>query len=109
MKRVWIALVVIIICSCLYIFYDNNISNITPLSKYKPFDSELYIDTIKISSNLPKIDVATAFYPLASSIVQCIYDKNNYNNELSYSQTCNAISYYDYCRFGIVVCKRVRW
>lgn len=93
MKRVWIALVVIIICSCLYIVYDNNISNITYLSKYKPFDSEyknVYIDTIKISSNLPKIDVATTFYPLASSIVQSIYDEKSYNNELSYDSTSTA-------------------
>ena len=93
MKRVWIALVVIIICSCLYIFYDNNISNITPLSKYKPFDIEYkngYIDTIKVSSNLPKIDVATAFYPLASSIVQSIYDEKSYNNELLYTSTSTA-------------------
>ena len=92
-KRVWVILVVIIICSFLYVFYDNNISNITPLSKYKPFDSEyenLYIDTIKVSSNLPKVEDATTFYPLASSIVQSIYDENSYNNELSYTSTFTA-------------------
>lgn len=93
MKRAWITLVVIIICFSIYFFYNNNTSNITPLSKYKPFDSEyknLYVDAIKISSNLPKINVATAFYSLASSIVQNIYDESSYNNELLYTSTSIA-------------------
>ena len=87
---------IIIILISLFIFYINNKNNVTHLLEYAPFNSKyeniisLNIDAIKVSSNLPKIDVATAFYPLASSIVQSIYDENGYNNELSYTSTSAA-------------------
>lgn len=90
MKKTVLTIVIITICFSLYIFY-NSMSNITPLSKYKPFVSEgENLDTIKISNNLPTIDVAVAFYPLGSSIIQSIYDKSSYNNELSYTSTSTA-------------------
>ena len=85
-----IIIIVIIVFSYLYFLCLKNSSNRIPLSKFKPFYEEyenLDIDTIKVNTNLPKIDAASAFYPLASSIVQCIYDKDSYNNELSYDST----------------------
>lgn len=61
------------------------------MSKYRPFYGEYEnFDNMKLYNNLPKIDVATAFYPVASSIVQNIYDEKSYNNELSYVSTSTA-------------------
>jgi len=93
MKRICLILSIMIVVSFLYIFFSKNTSNITSLLKYKPFnsiDKSLNSSTTKISNKLPKVEVATAFYPLASSIIENIYEKNSYNDELFYTSTSTA-------------------
>ena len=91
--KIFIGLFILFIC-CLVviIFLWNNKSNITPLSNYDPFINNEQLDKndINISNDLPKIDAASAFYPLASSMVESIYDKNSYNHELKYVSTNDA-------------------
>ena len=94
MKRFYIILVILLICFLLYVLYNH--SNITSLSKYRPFTGKYKnninanIHTERIKNNVPKIDAATAFYPFASNIVESIYDENSYKNELSYTSTSKA-------------------
>ena len=89
MKKFLIVLIIIIFSFLVMIC--NKSRNVILMSKYTPFYGEYEnFDNMKLYNNLPKIDVATAFYPVASSIVQNIYDEKSYNNELSYVSTSTA-------------------
>ena len=79
MKKFLIVLIIIIFSFLVMIC--NKSRNVILMSKYRPFYGEYEnFDNMKLYNNLPKIDVATAFYPVASSIVQNIYDEKSYNN-----------------------------
>ncbi|MDO5046903.1 PstS family phosphate ABC transporter substrate-binding protein [Campylobacter sp.] len=70
------------------------------LHGYKPFGGGLTAkldepSTLTLSSNLPRIDGATALYPIYAAFVQAVYPKNNYdiddeNSIVQYSKTAKA-------------------
>lgn len=53
---------------------------------FKPFSNSKYIKEIQVSfklkENLPSIEAASAFYPLASGLVQNTFEKSMYKDEL---------------------------
>lgn len=69
--------------------YRNSIPTVSDqgvdLREYTPFTEEtkaVSLDepsTLKIQSDLPRLDGATALYPLYSAFVQAVYPKDNYN------------------------------
>lgn len=90
-KIIIIFLITILIITFVYLMYSaykySSISYIN-LNKYEPFNKNneiIKIDTnFKLEDNFPKMEVASSFYPLASSIIQNIcdesmYDKNKYS------------------------------
>ena len=68
-------------------FNINKFKNVKDISweEFKPFSNSKYIKNIqidlKIKENQPTIEAASAFYPLASGIVQNTFDKNSYKDE----------------------------
>lgn len=85
MKKILILL--FIICILLFIFLELKVYfNRYDISLFEPFsnnNSLLKLETnLKIETNLPKIEAASAFYPLAANLVQNIYSEDSYSNEL---------------------------
>lgn len=73
----------------LLLYIINNKSNVTDISieEFKPFTNSKYIKDLKIEypkykNNLPVIEAASAFYPLASGLVQNLYSKDSFNDSL---------------------------
>ena len=65
------------------------------MADFRPFTSGNNViiaekSTLKISTNLPTINASSAFYPLSASIVESIYNKDSYSNELNYISTSQA-------------------
>ena len=95
MKKI-ILLIIIISLILIGLILYKSIFNINNLSDFQPFinNTENVViikeTTLKINTNLPTIDASVSFYPLASSIVENIYDKNSYSNELNYVSTSLA-------------------
>ena len=65
------------------------------LNKYNPFSKDTKAvmltgtSTLKISNNLPKLDGATALYPIYSSFAKAVYPVKNYNQNNS-EVMCNT-------------------
>lgn len=94
MKKIIILIITILLILISLIAY-NNIFNITDLADFRPFTSGNNViiaekSTLKISTNLPTINASSAFYPLSASIVESIYNKDSYSNELNYVSTSQA-------------------
>lgn len=95
MKKIILLIIILFLILIVLILYKS-IFNITDLSDFQPFinNAENVVrikeSTLKINTNLPTIDASVSFYPLASSIVEIIYDKKNYSNELNYVSTSLA-------------------
>ncbi|MFA4134079.1 MULTISPECIES: PstS family phosphate ABC transporter substrate-binding protein [unclassified Brevibacillus] len=84
-------------------YYHNSIPIVSEaevdLEQYKPFRTGSKIKkldqpaTLSFQSDLPKIDGATALYPLYASFVQAVYPKKDYDlddSEVMVSKTPNA-------------------
>lgn len=92
LRIIWITFfVLLIVISCTYAgikSYHRNIPKITEwsvdLNEYAPFvaDTKLAVldtvSTLKIDTILPRIDGATALYPLYAAFAQAVYPVNNY-------------------------------
>lgn len=94
MKKIIILIITILLILISLIAY-NNIFNITDLADFRTFTSGNNViiaekSTLKISTNLPTINASSAFYPLSASIVESIYNKDSYSNELNYVSTSQA-------------------
>lgn len=83
--------IIIIFLSFLCIVGYLEVFNITYIDNFRPFKEGYNSDFTDIGlKELPTIDAAVAFYPLSSKIVENIYSKEKYNNELSYVSTQDA-------------------
>ena len=91
MKKFLIIFIVAILFFTICFFTLYNKSSKTPLSEFAPFKNGYDKSINLINNNLPKISSASAFYPLASSIVESTYNGNIYNNELSLVSTSEAL------------------
>ena len=79
--------------------YKNSIATINEqqidLIKYMPFEKDTKAvklsesSELKITSDIPKLDGATALYPLYSAFAQAVYPEDNYNIGIS-SVQCNT-------------------
>ncbi|MBL4937246.1 substrate-binding domain-containing protein [Clostridium sp. YIM B02515] len=79
--------------------YKNSIATINEqqidLIKYMPFEKDTKAEKLpetselKITSDIPKLDGATALYPLYSAFAQAVYPEDNYNIGIS-SVQCNT-------------------
>lgn len=86
MKKKILILIPLILCLILVIIGVISLNNRNPdkrmISRYEPFSKNNLLKNIdvsfKIKENLPKIDAASAFYPLGANIVQNVYDKEAY-------------------------------
>lgn len=81
-----------LLAACVYEInqaYVNSLAEVNDreisLEKYKPFQPESKIaildqtSTYKITDELPRLDGATALYPLYSAFVQAVYPKDDYS------------------------------
>ena len=74
------------------LYYVWNSFEYVHIDEYAPFkviESKVDSDNV-IENSMPSIDAAVAFYPLASNMVEKLYDKTIYNNELSWASTDEA-------------------
>lgn len=107
MRTAWLVFAGLLIISCSAYegkkAYDKNIPRVgegnVNLELYKPFQEGTKAvalnkpSTLKIEDNLPRLNGATAFYPLYSAFVQAVYppkDYNLYNSEVACSKTIRA-------------------
>lgn len=85
MKKLLIWLLLILIAVFL-LFNVYNFLNSQYISMYEPFSKNNVLfqqeQSIKIKENLPKIEVASAFYPFVANFVQNIYSEDSYSKEL---------------------------
>ena len=81
-----ICLITILLGFCLWLIVLNNYRVWEKVRQFEPFsknNSLLKLETnLKIETNLPKIEAASAFYPFAANLVQNIYSEDSYSNEL---------------------------
>ena len=86
-KLVTIAILSIFIITA-FVVIGNSITIIKdiPLSKFEPFQNNKKLVDIsysnKIENNLPEMEGASAFYPLAANIVQAVYSKEAYTEDV---------------------------
>ena len=83
-----IAVITVALLIIVVVFAISN-SRVNEISwkRFKPFTGSVYIKDIKnnkleLEGDLPKIETTAAFYPLASGIVQNMYDKDSFNDDL---------------------------
>ncbi len=90
MKKRYLIILIVFLIAIFFILFNYYFGIITYYN-YKPFSWRNYYSRINtkpiITTNLPKIDSSIALYPFSSTIIQNTYDKNSYNNELSYVST----------------------
>ena len=89
MKKILIICLIIAIglgLSLLLYNINNKITDIN-IEEFKPFTNSKYIKDLNIEypkykDNLPTIEAASAFYPLASGLVQNLYSKDSFDDSL---------------------------
>ena len=90
---------IIIVCVICLFYYYNRMKLENEISELKPFSKNNILNnsniSFKLTEKLPKIEVASAFYPFAANFIQNTYSEKNYSNELlqlvSTSQAYNDI------------------
>ena len=90
-----IVLAIFVIVSVVVLLSNTNRIENVSLEKYEPFTAgnllENYSCVNKIVDNLPKVEGASAFYPLSANIVQALFAKANYTDDtLSMVSTSKA-------------------
>lgn len=81
-----ICLITILLGFCLWLIVLNNYRVWGMVRQFEPFSKNnrlLKLETnLKIETELPKIEAASAFYPFAANLIQNIYCEDSYSNEL---------------------------
>lgn len=79
-------IIIVIIITIIRIVFFIRIDNYPSLVDFTPFlNNNNLIKTeaqFKINENLPKIEAASAFYPFTANLVQTIYNKDSYKNDV---------------------------
>jgi len=98
------------------LFKPEEVSDSYYLRDYEPFKEGTKtvklaeIPTLKLQDNLPKLDGATALYPLYSAFVQAVYPEDEYNPYLSsivnVSTTSNAYKNLVEEKVDLIFCAR---
>ena len=102
MKKIWLILFVFIVVSCAV--YDGKYTNSdNTLRVYEKNNLHLYapnarntlavkldsLSTLKLETNLPLLDGATALYPVYSAFAQAVYPKKKYYSPYEGEVVCN--------------------
>lgn len=96
-KYIIASVLAIFVIVCVVVLIKSSVSTIenVSLDKYEPFRADNFLENYscanKIVGNLPKVEGASAFYPLSANIVQALFNKANYTEDtLSMVSTLKA-------------------
>ena len=87
MKKFLIVVLLCMICMVLgfSIYLNSRLISDVKLDKFEPFSPNNLLlqeePIFKISTHIPTIEAASAFYPFAGNLVQKVYDEASYSNE----------------------------
>ena len=96
-KYIIASVLAIFVIVCVVVLIKSSVSTIenVSLDKYEPFRADNFLENYscanKIVGDLPKVEGASAFYPLSANIVQALFNKANYTEDtLSMVSTLKA-------------------
>ena len=93
---IWTIFPAVVLLIIAFVVIGNSITIIKdiPLSEFEPFQNNKKLVDIsysnKIEDNPPKMEGASAFYPLAANIVQAVYSKEAYTKDVLKMATING-------------------
>jgi phosphate transport system substrate-binding protein len=83
-NKKYLSIIMILLFYSCGLFTSTRVSDSVFIYQYRPFDNETLavklpeISTLQMDDNLPKLDGATALYPLYSAFVQAAYPEGEY-------------------------------
>jgi phosphate transport system substrate-binding protein len=112
-KKYLSIIMILLFCSC-GLFTPTKVSDSVSIYQYRPFDEKTQAvklpetSILKLDSNLPILDGATALYPLYSAFVQAVYPEGKYplNGIVGASRTSAAYENLVNGKVDIIFCAK---